>query len=71
MTRLERKVFEKLDLYENHTRNPSEWFRRDRLYAVLMIILFARACVLWVVAHILMVIFYMPHEIYERLDRWV
>ncbi len=70
MTRLERKVFEKLDLYENHTRNLAEWLRRDKLYAVLMIILFARACVLWVVTRILMTIFYIPHEIYERLDRW-
>jgi len=71
MTKLERKVFEKLDLYENHTRNPAEWFRRGKMYAVLMIILFARGCVLWVAAHILMAILYIPHEIYERLDRWV
>lgn len=71
MTKLERKVFEKLDLYENHTRNPVDWFKRSKLYALLMIILFVRGCVLWIFARILMVILYIPHEIYKRLDRWV
>ena len=70
MTRLERNVFKKLDLYENPTRNPAEWLKRNKPYAVLMIILFARACVLWILGRVLMAIFYMPHEIYERLDRW-
>lgn len=71
MTHLEMKCFEKLDLYHNHTRNPVDWFKRSKPYAALMIILFARGCVLWILARILMVIFYIPHEIYERLDRWV
>ena len=70
MTRLERRCFEKLDLYENHTRNPADWLKRSKPYALLMIILFARACVLWILARVLMAILYIPHEIYERLDRW-
>lgn len=71
MTRLERRVFEKLDLYENHTRNPAEWFKRNKTYALLMILLFARSCVFWIFSRILILILYIPHEIYERLDRWV
>lgn len=71
MTRLERRCFGKLDLYKNHTRNPVEWLKRNKPYALLMILLFVRGCILWIFAHILMLILYIPHEIYERLNRWV
>lgn len=71
MTRLEIKCFEELDMCENHTRNPIEWIKRSKPYGALMIILFVRGFILWILARILMAIFYMPHEIYERLEDWV
>lgn len=71
MTRLEMKCFEKLDLYKNRTRNPMDWFKRDKWYTVLLIILLIRDFPFWVLAYLLSIILYIPHEIYEKLDRWV
>lgn len=37
----------KLDLYENHTRNPMEWLKRNKPHGLLTTLLFVRGCILW------------------------
>ena len=71
MTSLEEKCLEKLDLYENYTRNPKEWFKRNKKYAVIIILCLMVNFPFWILAHILRIICMPFHWVYEKLDDWI
>ena len=71
MTELEKKCFSELDLYENPTRNPKEWFKRNRKYAVIIILCLIINFPFWILAHFLRVICIPFFWIYEKLDDWL
>ena len=71
MTNLEKKCFEKLDLYKSATRNPKEWFNRNPKYAVIMILCLIANFPFFIIAHILQIICMPFHWAYEKLDDWI
>ena len=71
MTNLEKKCFKELDLYENHTINPKEWFKRNPKYAVIIILCLIANFPFWVLAHGLRIICMPFHWTYEKLDNWL
>lgn len=71
MTKFEKKVFKKLDLYENHTVNPIQWIKRNKKYGFIMIVCFLYNLPIYIIAKVLMAICYLPHKLYEELGRRV
>lgn len=71
MTSLEKKCFEKLDLYKNPTKNPKEWFKRNPKYAVIIILCLITNFPFWILAHVLRMICMPFHLVYEKLDNWL
>lgn len=71
MTKLEKSVFEKLDMYENPTANPIKWIKRNKKYGIIMIFCFLYNLPLYIIVKILMAVCYIPHEIYEKLEGWI
>lgn len=68
MNNISKKCFEKLDLWDNPTRNPIEWFKRDLFYAVIICLILLSELPRWVLVKIIKLVCFIPWAIYEKLD---
>lgn len=64
------RCIEKLDLRNSKTLNPIKWWKKNKAYAILLVILVLLDIPKYLLVQLMKIICFIPYAIYEKLDEF-